>query len=538
MDMSERNLRLKERYQLRWNNELFEGKKEDNDFQKLLNLQLTEFIKEKSTKKILVIQDFAFIVSRDFENIKEQQINENEDTKDFVNISDLRKDIITLILSRQEDKATELVVDFIKSNNFIDTIKQDKNLEIWFYENGIRKPNGEAHIKEICRKILGDAYTPQRSNKVIAKIEADTYIDADDFFSREQNNLEEIPVQNGILNIITGELSEFSPDKYFFNKLNAFYDPNKDCPKIKKFLSESLKNPEDVKVFFEMVGFLLYKRYFIQTAFMLVGEGENGKGLTISLLRNFLGIDNCSSVPLSQLTADSFSCSSLFGKLVNLAGDISNSDLKDTGRFKEITSGTDAIEVKRKFKENLKFLNYAKLVFACNELPRVYDFTHGFWRRWLILEFPHKFLKQNEYDLYPNKNEVKLADTELINKLLNPEEFSGLLNEGLKGLKRLKENKQFSTTKSTAEIKDFWIRKSDSFTAFCFDMLEEDPENYISKKILRKEFHNYCKIHKIKGTSDKNMKVVLEDLFGVIENRKMIEGEVERVWEGIRFLRK
>lgn len=460
------------------------------------------------------------------------------DTNNYQDISDLRNDVITLILSRQEDKATELVVDFIKSNNFIDTIKQDKNLEIWFYEEGIRKPNGEAHIKEICRNIFKDAYTPQRANKVIAKIEADTYIDADDFFSREQNNLEEIPVQNGVLNILTGKLEEFNPNKYFFNKLNAFYNPDKDCLTIKKFLSEVLKNPEDIKVFFEIVGFLLYKKYLFQTAFMFVGEGENGKGNTQNLLRTFLGISNCSSIPLSQLNPDSFSCSELFGKLVNVAGDISNTDLKDTGRFKELTSGTDLIASKRKFMRDLFFVNYAKLIFSCNELPRVYDFTHGFWRRWLILEFPYKFLNEKEYKLCKDKTNIKLADPEIILKISTPEELSGLLNEALKGLHRLLQNKQFSTTKSTAEIKDFWVRKSDSFTAFCFDMLEEDPENYISKKILRKEFYNYCKTHKIKGTSDKNMKVVLEDLFGVCESRKMIEHDFERIWEGIRFKRK
>ena len=242
---------------------------------------------------------------------------------------------IQYIATRQEDKATELAAKIIKENNFFDSIKQDKVTEIWFYHEGIRKPNGESHIKEKCRKIFGEAYTPQRVNKVIAKIEADTFIEADDFFKKEQENIWEIPTQNGILNIKTKELSPFTPAKYFFNKINASYTPGAECPEIEKFLSEVLSNKENINVAYETIGHTLTKKYLIQAAVFLYGGGENGKGIFESLIRNFLGIENCSSLSLGQLVPDSFSCCELFGKLANLAGDISNTDFKDTGRFKE-----------------------------------------------------------------------------------------------------------------------------------------------------------------------------------------------------------
>jgi hypothetical protein len=94
----------------------------------------------------------------------------------------LQNEVLKLIAIRQEDRATELVADLIKETNYIDSIKQDKGSEIWFYENGVRMPNGEAHIKEICRRIFGEAYTPQRANKVIAKIEADSFYSSRGFF--------------------------------------------------------------------------------------------------------------------------------------------------------------------------------------------------------------------------------------------------------------------------------------------------------------------------------------------------------------------
>ncbi len=460
-----------------------------------------------------------------------------EDANDLLNNNAGNMNCIQFIATRQEDKATELAADIIKEKNFFDSIKQDKITEIWFYDDGIRKPNGESHIKEKCREIFGEAFTPQRANKVIAKIEADTFIEAEEFFKKEQENIWEIPTQNGILNIKTRELSPFTPEKYFFNKIKAHYDSDAKCPKVDKFLSDILSSDENIEVAYETIGHTLVKKYLVQAAVFLFGGGENGKGIFESLIRNFLGVENCSSLPLGQLVPDSFSCCELFGKLANLAGDISNTDFKDTGRFKELTSGTDLIAAKRKFQRDLFFINYAKFFNGFNEFPRVYDHSHGFWRRCVILEFPYRFVKESEYKSIKDKSNIKLADTEIIDKLITKEELSGLLNKCLDGLDRILENKQFSYTQSTADVKDFWIRKSDSFTAFCFDKLEEDIDGVVSKKELRKVFSQYCRGHKIKGASDKNIKFVLEDLYGVIESRKSIGGSVDRdwVWEGIRL---
>jgi len=37
---------------------------------------------------------------------------------------------------------------------------------------------------------------------------------------------------------------------------------------------------------FELFGFLLYKNYFIEKGVMFIGDGRNGKGKTINLMKN------------------------------------------------------------------------------------------------------------------------------------------------------------------------------------------------------------------------------------------------------------
>lgn len=479
------------------------------------------------------------------ESRKEWSDNQIKNNIDFINSLSKKKEtelnnisieeklaIKNLLLARKEDDVSEAIASRIINNNKIYTTRDDIKSEIWFYHDGIYVPNGRSRIQEISRIILEEAYTSQRVNKIIAKIEADTMIEQDDFFTNR--NINEIPVQNGILNIFTRELTEFTPNKIFFNKMPVKYDKEKTCQSIEKFFSDILKSPEDAKVMFEVIGFCLLRDYIFEKAIMFVGDGRNGKGKTLSLIKHFLGIESCCGVPLSQLTPGSTSVCELHSKLANLAGDLSNTDLKDTGMFKQLT-GRDLISARRKYLRDLNFENYAKLIFACNELPRVYDYSKGFWSRWILFEFPYRFVNEIEMETLTEKEKesAKPMDVDIIRKITTPDELSGLLNKSLDALNIILGNKNFSYSKGTTEIKDLWVRKSDSFTAFCLDMIEEDFRARINKNDLRRQFSIYCKIHKIRGASDKAIKITLENEYGVYEHQDFNDGS--RYWEGIKF---
>ena len=477
---------------------------------------------------------FDRIDNRTSEELEEMR-RETEEKDERDRFAQVRNDAWQFIMARDEDHATEEIVRFIEGRNNIYTTRDDIKSEIWIYDSGIYKPNGESYIREVVRSILLHSYTPQRANKVTAKIEADTMIDADTFFKTMYLN--EICVENGILDLNTRILTEFTPDKIFFSKLPVEYNKDAVCPNIDIFFGEVLREEEDKKVLFELTGFCLHKEYFIEKAFMFLGAGRNGKGKTLGLLKNFLGTENTCSVRLAQMESDSSGLCELHNRLVNLAGDLDNTALKNTGLFKELT-GRDSVQVKRKYLRDLIFTNYAKMVFACNELPRVYDLSEGFWSRWILLEFPYQFLPQKDINDKSGKERelCKIQDPLILDKLTTPEELSGLLNSAIEGLDRLKKNKDFSHSKGTVDTKDFWIRNSDSFTAFCLDELEEGIEDYVSKKDLLKMFVTYCRKHKVKGCSEKNIKIVLENMFGVIQSRKGSSYETqEAVWEGIKL---
>jgi len=466
--------------------------------------------------------------------LSEQKSEEKSKEINKINSTDkskLQKDVFTALALKDRDVATELIVKSIMEDNHIYTTKDDIKSEMWIYKEGVYLPQGKSSVREFSRKILQQAYTVQLSNAIVSKIEADTFIEHENFFNT--NYVEEVPLINGILNIRTRELTEHTPDKIFFNKLPVEYDEAADCPNVLKHFNSTLKDKESVNVMLELFGYLLLKEYKIEKATMFIGYGRNGKSKTIELMKRFIGAENCSSIPLRSLNEESFSLSELFGRMANLAADLSKTDLKETGMIKSLI-GRDTIQAHRKYLRDLNFVNYAKMVFAANELPKIYDTTDGFWTKWVLLEFPYKFVTKEVFNNTEEKDRkmIKIMDTEIIDKLTSDNELSGLLNYALDGLDRLLEKKDFSYSKSTADVKDMWIRKSDSFTAFCYDHLEEEEYETITKKQLRKVYHKYTKLHRVSGCSDRAIHITLENMYGVGETQN---STFDRIWEGIKF---
>jgi len=465
--------------------------------------------------------------------ISRKKYKDNLIDKEREEIWKVKEEFLSYIKDKNWGSATETIVEWILKNNYIYTTKDDQKTEMWIYKEGIYVPQGKSEVKELMRNLLGKWFNAFYYNQVINKLEPDTFIESDEFFG--QKYIDEIPVQNGILNLKTRELKQFTPEKIFFSKLKAEYNSLASCQNIDKFLSEILSNEDDINVFYEMGGFCLWKEYLFEKAFILVGDGRNGKDKSLELIKRLVGLENCCSVPLVSLVPDSFIMSEFFGKIVNIAGEISNQDLKDTSSFKALT-GRSLVSAPRKFLNPITFQNYAKFIFACNELPMVYDTSKAFWDRWILLLYPYTFVTKEELIKNKENKLLKLREEGIIERIATPEEMSGLLNRFLEGLDRIMQFKTFSSTKGSEEIKELWIRKSNSFMAFCLDCIEEDYDNYISKKELRKKYIIYCKKHKINPKSDFVIKKTIQEMFGASEDRKYLGGDSTlHVWEGIKW---
>jgi len=166
---------------------------------------------------------------------------------------------------------------------------------------------------------------------------------------------------------------------------------------------------------------------------MFLGSGRNGKGVTITLLRSLLGHGNYASNSLRHLTENTYGIASLYGKLANVAGEISDKAIGESGPLKWL-SGGEPIGAEFKYHGSFEFVNYAKLVFSANKLPKSKDYTLGFVDRWVIPVFSQTF------QLGDPKTDVNLASS----ITSSDTEMQGLLCWALTGLRRLLKNNNFS----------------------------------------------------------------------------------------------
>lgn len=473
------------------------------------------------------------------ENTETQKENIKEITKKYDNETDeveaLKKEILSLMYEKKRSKATEILTNIFLQKEKIYTTRDDENSEMWIYKEGIYIPQAKTYIREFCRKVFDFTYTTTLVNEVISKIEAETYIEQQEFFKIRDPYI--IAVKNGVINLKTKELLNYSPDYFLFNKLNINYDKEKDCPMIKKFFKEIFIEESDIYLMQELFGFCMIKDYKYEKAFMFNGTGRNGKGKTVELLKRFLTPDNCASIPLQDFEKDQYAKGELMNKLANIGADLNTESLKHTGDFKTLT-GHDFVTVNRKFKTRVSFVNYAKMIFCCNELPMTYDTSFAFFNRWILVDFPFKFVNEVEKQSL-SKEElrfVKERDDNIIEKISTDEEMQGLLNWALEGLQNLLSRNSFSYNLTTNQVSLQWIRKSNSLAGFCINFIEIDGDSKIKKNDFRRAYVNYCKEHKIKVLGDKSIKEYLQRELGVYEDRYRQNFQDIFYWGGIKFI--
>ncbi|MEM3859397.1 MAG: phage/plasmid primase, P4 family [Candidatus Micrarchaeaceae archaeon] len=326
-----------------------------------------------------------------------------------------------------------------------------------------------------------------------------------EFFNHTEHK---IVLENGILDLDTLQLSAHDPNWLSLTKLPVVYNKDAKCDKILNFLNEVLR-PEDIPVIQEWSGYQLWVfGYPAQRAMMLVGDGGNGKSVFISLIEALMGRNNRSAVCLQEFAEDKFSKADLFGKPSNLYADLPERDLKSVGVLKMLT-GEDPIRAQEKHVKPFTFTNVAKLTFSCNKVPRVPEDTEGFFRRWIIVEFPYTF-----------EGSAK-EDKELKNRLINDQtEISGFLNWALEGLQRLRASGwRFSYSKTVNEIREDYLVRSDPYKAFKMHCIIENASGEVGKDELYQAYKDHCDRHKLTLKSSDSFFKNFKDLFlpGVLQ---------------------
>lgn len=226
-----------------------------------------------------------------------------------------------------------------------------------------------------------------------------------------------IRLRNGFL--ADGKFTPIVVDDFTPHCIDIDYNPDAEpVPAIDEYLDQIVNEPkytqQDMQDYrnrlIEIMAYGLIvnpERVRVLSKFhILRGEGSNGKGTFLEIMKTIYQPENCSTLSIEDL-ADATRINSLTGKLVNLGDDVEDKPIGKT-QFKHIKNITsaDTVTIRRLYKEAESVVLQAKLIYTSNSDLRTFDKGHALERRMCWV---------------PMFNTVRKPDPNFITKMTTPE---------------------------------------------------------------------------------------------------------------------
>jgi putative DNA primase/helicase len=343
------------------------------------------------------------------------------------------------------------------------------------------KINGQLHIYK--DGVYSNGYKEIESNMIqhipnLKKMQRREVLDYMELIvdEKEQSDANLIAFNNGVYDLVTGELKPFSTDIVITNKIPWDYKPDAYSELADSTLNKLACGDAAIRALLEeCIGYCFYRRNELGKAFILTGDKSNGKSTFLDCVKAILGDRNISALDLKEL-GDRFNTSMMFGKLANIGDDIGDDFLQGSqvSVFKKIVTG-NRIKAERKGQDPFEFNPFIKLLFSANDIPRMKDKTGAVLRRLVIIPFNATFSKDDP-DYRPFiKYELTQQDS-----------IEYLIRLGVEGLKRVVINNGFSKSDKVQNQLDEYEQENNPILAFIndtgVDMIENEPTNEVYKR--------------------------------------------------------
>ena len=350
----------------------------------------------------------------------------------------------------------------------------------------------------------------------------------------------EILTADGVLNYHTLSIVPNSPS-YFFTDFCDYSirdaDPN-GAPLIKQWFKESFGTA--ALTLEQYIGYMFYPTYKDMQAFVILkNTGGEGKTTIINFINSLMPLSEISHASLQQLTQDeksskNFSTSELYKKRLNTGDDISNDFIQDGSKIKTLTGGGN-FNAPKKGKDDIKFSNYAKLIFACNDLPEYRDTSKGWSRRPYIITANTIDDFRKRYDmkqLYAERGSFILCCIKEFQKQLKAQIEQGIANP------RLYENEE------TIQNRKEWLNFNDPVQQFIDEMVvpkDQLPDkgkrtirNCRQVKTTYNAYKNWCLDANYKPLNKKSFSKEMKNK-GYENSRTTINGQSGYWWYDLKL---
>lgn len=377
-----------------------------------------------------------------------------------------------------------------------------------YFKEGVYVP---VNIEGLMIKHLPNLRQQQRKEVLswmMAYIDGDTPVSSANY----------IAFNNGIYDVLTDQLEDFSKDRVLTNKICWDYKPDAYCKLTDDVLNRLACDDQEVRLLLEeLIGYTFYRRNELRKAFMLKGKRHNGKSTFLDMLAFLLGADNISALDLSDLSHE-YKAAGLFGKLANLGDDIEDEYIPASGTFKKVVAG-DRINCNVKFAAPIEFNPYCKLIFSGNSIPRLGrgKDSEAIIDRLIIVPFNASFNRSKEGFSAFIKYDLRSAES-----------MEYLVRLGIEGLKRVLATNSFTTTSAIDTELAEYEEALNPISTF-FDEVGDSLCNEPTRKCYRR-YNQFCFENAMKPISHVEFSRQVKEHFGYDIKTLRYDGKPTKIY--------
>lgn len=337
-----------------------------------------------------------------------------------------------------------------------------------------------------------------------------------------------IVLNNGILDVKSGELLEHTPKLFATNCLPFDFDPTADFPSWRQFLNQLWPDDlESKELLQEWFGYCLTPDTRQQKFLNVVGPKRSGKGTIARVLRELLGHQNMVGTTMASI-CDKHGMEQWIDKLAVIVSDARGGGKEPQAVVERLlsVSGEDTIPVPRMYRTAWNGKLSVRITIMSNELLRLGDSSGALVGRMLVLKTTRSFFGQE--------------DTLLSEKLTA--ELPGILNWALAGKARLTQRGHFVQPSSSQDLLQATREANDPVGTFVEEWCEIGPEYEELQSVVFTAWKAWCRNeNRQPGTLtvfSKDMSASRPDLKlhrPWVEDRSGVKKQ-RRVYQGIRIL--
>ena len=335
---------------------------------------------------------------------------------------------------------------------------------IWWYYNG--KYITDEKNSRLLRRIyqMCDGESSRFAEEVLKIITLKSKI-------VEDETVFPIRFRNGIIDggkfIEMKDYPDFTP--YF---IDIAYKPDAEPVEIVDEYIDNLtgKDPTYRDLLMEVIGYVMItdpeKIRALGKFFMFRGDGANGKGTLLQIMKRIYNPNNCTNLSIQQLTDDRFKVT-MIGKLANLGDDIEPTAINDSQlKILKNISTADTVTTRHLFSESISTTFTIKLYFTTNSDIKSFEKGYAYKRRIVWL---------------PMFNKVENPDDEFITKITTRKALEYWICLIVEGYKRLYTNKHWTKCQKVSDYNDMYHENNNVAYQFAKDL---DPDNDIIGKTI------------------------------------------------------